>query len=123
MSRSISLLKLRRDRDPRSLGLNSDLASRLLDAGGGDPRAESSASGLAGCQLRSKAPVLAKPGTLATLIMLGQNVRITTSADPLQPGSKGQCILVRESSTARVMKAEVIAEGLLADQFLDGVAR
>ncbi len=104
-------------RDPRSLGLNLDLASRLLDAGGGDPRAESSASGLAGSQLRSKAPVLAKPGTLATLIMLGQNVRITTSADPLQPGSKGQWILVRESSTARVMKAEVIAEGLLETSF------
>ncbi len=66
---------------------------------------------------RSKAPVLAKPGRPATLVMLGQNVRITTTVVPLQPGSKGQCILVRDLATARVMTAEVVDEGLLRTSF------
>ena len=68
-------------------------------------------------QARSKPPVLAKPGKPATLVMLGQNVRITTTVVPLQPGTKGQCILVRESATARVMTAEVVDEGLLQTSF------
>ena len=49
--------------------------------------------------------------------MLGQNVRITTTVVPLQPGSKGQCILVRDPATARVMTAEVVDEGLLQTSF------
>ena len=61
----------------------------------------------------SKLPVLARPGQPATLVMLGGNMRITTTVVPLQPGVKGQCILVRDATTARVMKAEVIDEGLL----------
>lgn len=64
-----------------------------------------------------KLPVLAKPGRPATLIMLGQNVRITTTVLPLQPGSKGQSILVRDPATARVMRAEVVDEGLLRTSF------
>ncbi len=104
-------------RDPQSLGLDSVLVTGPPGAVGGSPRAESLATGLGGVQPLSKAVVLAKPGTPATLIMFGQNVRITTTAVPLQPGSKGQCILVRESSTARVMKAEVVAEGLLETSF------
>ncbi len=65
----------------------------------------------------SKAPVLAKPGRSATLVMLGKNVRITTTVVPLQPGIKGQCILVRDPATARVMTAEVVDEGLLETSF------
>jgi flagella basal body P-ring formation protein FlgA len=61
--------------------------------------------------------VLAKPGTPATLVMLGQNMRITTTVDPLQPGIRGQCILVRDPATARVMTAEVVDEGLLQISF------
>jgi len=61
----------------------------------------------------SKPPVLVKPGRPATLVMLGQNVRITTTVEPLQPGSKGQCILVRDLTTSRVLSAEVLGEGLL----------
>lgn len=74
-------------------------------------------SGLGASQGRAKLPVLAKPGTPVTLIMLGQNVRITTTVDPLQPGSKGQRILVRDPATARIMTAEVMAEGLLEASF------
>jgi flagella basal body P-ring formation protein FlgA len=61
--------------------------------------------------------MLAKPGRPATLVMLGQNVRVTTTVVPLQPGIKGQVILVRDPATARVMKAEVVDEGLLWTSF------
>jgi flagella basal body P-ring formation protein FlgA len=61
--------------------------------------------------------VLAKPGTLATVIMLGQNVRITTTVAPLQPGVRGQIILVRDLSSARLMTAEVVDENLLQMRF------
>jgi hypothetical protein len=100
-------------RDPQSLGVRLVLAGAPVDAGRGGRPTISKGGSRAG----SKPPVLAKPGTPATLIMLGQNVRITTTAVPLQPGSKGQCILVRESSTARVMTAEVVDEGLLRTSF------
>jgi len=103
-------------RDPQSLGLTSHLAWKPGEAGGGF-LTESHTTGQGVSQARSKAPVLVKPGRPATLVMLGQNVRITTTVVPLQPGSKGQCILVRESTTARVMRAEVIDEGLLQTSF------
>jgi hypothetical protein len=67
--------------------------------------------------VRSKAPVLAKPGWPATLVMLGQNIRVTMTVVPLQPGIKGQCILVRDPDTKRVMTAEVVSEGLLQAGF------
>ena len=101
-------------RDPRSLGLATGMG--LVEAGGGH-QTESPTTGQRGGSDRSKPPVLAKPGTPATLIMLGQNVRITTTVVPLQPGSKGQCILVRDTTTARVMNAEVVDEGLLQTSF------
>jgi hypothetical protein len=103
-------------RDPQSLGLTSNLAWVPGEAGG-DPRAESPGIGGGMGGARPKAPVLAKPGRPATLVMLGQNVRITTTVVPLQPGSKGQCILVRDMATARVMTAEVVGEGLLRTSF------
>jgi flagella basal body P-ring formation protein FlgA len=49
--------------------------------------------------------------------MLGQNVRITTTVVPLQPGIKGQSILVRNLATARVTTAEVVDEGQLRTSF------
>jgi flagella basal body P-ring formation protein FlgA len=49
--------------------------------------------------------------------MFGQNVRVTTTVNPLQPGSKGQRILVRDTTTARVLKAEVVDQGLLQTNF------
>ena len=101
-------------RDPRSLGLR-------LSAGAGGCRWRSpdgkSGHGPGGKSVAPRPPVLAKPGTPATLVMLGQNVRITTTVDPLQPGSKGQRILVRDPATARVMNAEVVDEGLLQTGF------
>jgi hypothetical protein len=62
-------------------------------------------------------PALAKPGRPATLIILGPNIRITTTVMPLQPGSKGQSIRVRDMTSAQVMMAEVVAEGLLQASF------
>jgi hypothetical protein len=103
-------------RNPQSFGLTSDLAWKPLEAGGG-VRAESPAMGQPASQVRSKPTVLAKPGRPATLIMLGQNVRITTTVLPLQPGVKGQSILVRDATTQRVMTAEVVDEGLLQTRF------
>lgn len=100
-------------RDPQSWGLGLVLAGMPVDAGrGGRPTISHG-----GSRAASKPPVLAKPGRPATLVMLGQNVRITTTVVPLQPGSKGECILVRESTTARVMTAEVVDEGLLRTSF------
>jgi hypothetical protein len=101
-------------RDPQSLGLNSDLATHPLGAGGCGARTES-LSMLQATHI--KPPVLAKPGTPATLIMLGQNVRITTTVVPLQPGSMGQSILVRELTSARVMTAQVVDKDLLQTSF------
>jgi flagella basal body P-ring formation protein FlgA len=49
--------------------------------------------------------------------MQGQNMRITTTVVPLEPGSKGQTIRVRDVVTARVMTAEVVDEGLLRTSF------
>jgi len=62
---------------------------------------------------RPKPPVLVRPGQPATLVILGQNLRITTTVVPLQPGIKGQCILVRDVVSAQVMKAEVVDAGWL----------
>jgi hypothetical protein len=80
-------------------------------AGAGSPRAGRKPAPV------SKPAVLAKPGTPATLVMLGENVRITITVVPLQPGIKGQRIFVRDASTARVLAAEVVDQGLLRASF------
>ncbi|MDR3675863.1 MAG: flagella basal body P-ring formation protein FlgA [Acidobacteriota bacterium] len=103
-------------RDPESLGLTSWQGWKL-DAAGGELRSGNIAIGRGGSPARTKLPVLAKPGRPITLVMLGQNMRITTTVVPLQPGTKGQCILVRDTTTARVMTAEVVDEGLLRTTF------
>jgi len=103
-------------RDPQIWGLALHLAWKPGESGGDFPT-ESPTTGHGVSQATSKAPVLAKPGRPATLVILGQNVRITTTVVPLQPGSKGQRILVRESTTARVMTAEVVEEDLLRTNF------
>jgi hypothetical protein len=103
-------------RDPQTFGLASEVGWRPTETGRGK-QTESPETGHEGRSGRSKPPVLAKPGTPATLIMFGQNVRVTTTVNPLQPGSKGQRILVRDTTTARVLKAEVVDEGLLQTNF------
>ena len=64
-----------------------------------------------------KAPILVRPGTLATLLMLRPNARITTAVMPLQSGVKGTCILVRDLISARVMTAEIVDQNLLQTSF------
>ncbi len=56
---------------------------------------------------------LTKPGTPATLVILGQNLRITVSVLPLQSGSRGQSILVRDVENGRVMRGKVMDQNLL----------
>jgi hypothetical protein len=103
-------------RDPQGLGLTTHPEWNLKDADeesrNGNPEMRQRVS-----RVGSKPPVLAKPGRAAILVMLGQNVRITTAVIPLQPGSKGQSILVRDLVTARVMTAEVVDDGLLQTSF------
>jgi hypothetical protein len=100
-------------RDPRSLGIDQLWAGSRVEADKGDSGTKGRNTGGAAY----KPLVLAKPGSLATLIMLSQNVRITTSVVPLQPGTKGQRILVRDLTTSAVRSAEVVGEGLLQTSF------
>ena len=99
---------------------NSELISRLA---GGLADADASVQtvsptvGKGVGPVRSQPPILATPGTLATVIMLGQNVRITITVAPLQPGVRGQIILVRDVSCGRVMTAEVLDQNLLQMRF------
>lgn len=98
--------------DPENLGLGPILAGvpEEVDRGGGRTIGQ-------GSPAASRPLVLAKPGKPATLIMQGQNVRITTTVVPLQPGIRGQRILVRDLTTARVMSADIVDEGLLMTSF------
>lgn len=94
-------------RDPSALGLKAVAGWR-----GDDVNA-------AGAHKPGEEPpmVLAKPRTVATLVMLGQNVRVTTAVEPLQPGIKGQRILVRDLDTKRIMSAQVVGRSLLETEF------
>ena len=99
---------------------NADLISKLVEGladGGASVQTGSPSVGKRVSAAPSKPPILAKPGTLATVVMLGQNARITITVAPLQPGVKGQAILVRDVSTARLMTAEVVDENLLQMRF------
>lgn len=100
-------------RDPQSLGLGSVLALISGDAS----RGACSTVDQEGNRVGAKPAVLARPGMPATLVMLGENVRITTTVVALQPGTRGQHILVRDPATARVMNAEVVDRGLLRTSF------
>jgi len=60
-----------------------------------------------------QATALAVPGKPAKLVVERRNLRILITVVPLQPGFKGQCIRVRDLATHRIMKAEVVAAGLL----------
>jgi hypothetical protein len=100
-------------RNPQRLGMGTTWDGKPLAAVGGVRPTISQAMGWPA----SKPPVLAKPGRPATLVMLGQNVRVTTTVVPLQPGTKGQRILVRDLTTARVMSADIVDEGLLTKSF------
>ena len=99
-------------RDPASWGMPQLLNGNTGDAGKVG-NGETPNSGKAADVTSRKQPVLVKPGRPATLVMQGPNLRVTTTVVPLQPGIKGQTILVRDATTARVMRAEVVEEGLL----------
>jgi hypothetical protein len=96
-------------RDPRLWG--GPLAAEMDPAE--LPAESKSLTGRLASAAGQKPAVLAKPGSAATLVMLGENMRITLTVMPLQPGTKGQCILVRDAATARVMRVEVVGEGQL----------
>jgi hypothetical protein len=89
----------------------------LLTTGEGELQSGSVATFPGQGRSRSTPLVLAKPGTPSTLVMEGQNVRITITVMPLQPGLMGQHILVRDTATTSVMKAVVVGEGLLQSSF------
>jgi hypothetical protein len=91
-------------RDPRSWGLTPP--GEGGQRGGDSDKTSASAADSSG-------PLLAKPGRLATLVMLGQNVRVTTAAVPLQPGRAKERILVRLPDTRRIVRAEVVNTDLL----------
>ncbi len=99
-------------RDPPSLGLTS-CPGWTGEKTGLESQTARQTAGQGATGIAAKPPILAKPGRPAILIMLGENVRITTTVVPLQPGSKGQRILVRDVTSARVTRAEVVGEGLL----------
>jgi hypothetical protein len=106
-------------RDPQSLGLSAQPGWKLGEASrpSNESQKGNPATGQGVSGARSKPPVLAKRGRPATLVMLGHNMRITTTVVPLEPGSKGQRILVRDPATARVLTVEVVGEGLLRTGF------
>jgi len=101
-------------RDPQSWGFRSEW--RQEGAGSG-LWAEASSTFAGAGKEAAKLPILARPGKPATLVMLGENIRITTTVMPLQAGTKGQRILVRDPGTLRVMSAEVVDDGLLRANF------
>lgn len=100
-------------RDPRTLGL----FGRSPEDPGGDHAGRPAAGFHGGTPSVSKPAALVRPGRPAILVMYGQNARITTSVVPLQPGTLGQRILVRDPATARVIYAEVSGDGLLQASF------
>ncbi len=99
--------------DPQSLGLASVVTGTSEES----PSKVRAATGRGAPSPALKPPLLARPGTPATLVLLGQNIHITTSVEPLQSGVQGQHILVRDLTTARVMSAEVVGDGLLQASF------
>ena len=99
-------------RDPALWGMPQLLNGNTGDAGK-ESNGDTSKFGKATDVTSRKQPVLVKPGRPATLVMQGPNMRVTTTVVPLQPGIKGQTIMVRDATTARVMRAEVVGEGLL----------
>ncbi len=66
---------------------------------------------------RTQSAILVAAGKPARLVGEGPNFRFSTIVVPLQPGRKGQFIRVRERGTRRLLRAEVVGEGLLRAQF------
>jgi hypothetical protein len=100
--------------DPRAAGLVPPY-DKAITPESGTRRPAQAGPGLE--PTKSRPPVLARPGRPATLVMVGHDLRITMTVMPLQPGTRGQCILVRDTLNSRVMRAEVVAEGLLRADF------
>jgi len=73
------------------------------------------APGTIKANVRQKA--LVRLGHPATLVMIGNNTRITMIVVPLEAGSEGQQIRVRNPANAQVLTAEVVAEGLVRSSF------
>ena len=95
-------------RDPQGLGLASLLGRQGQGTASANPPTDKGNH-----TASSKLPILARPGSAAVLVMQGPSMRITMAVVPLQSGTKGQRILVRDPITWRVMAAQVVGEGLL----------
>jgi hypothetical protein len=93
-------------RDPRTWGF-------IPPGEGGHCGGDSDMASTRAADSSQEGPLLAKPGRVATLVMLGQNVRVTTAAIPLQPGRAKDRILVRVPDTRRIVRAEVVNTDLL----------
>ncbi len=62
-------------------------------------------------------PVLVTAGRPATLVAVSPHLRITTTVVPLQPGTEGQLIRIRNTMNQHILKAEVVGAGLLRADF------
>jgi hypothetical protein len=61
----------------------------------------------------ARAVVLARSMKPAALVVYGRGFQFTTSVTPLQNGSRGDVIRVREEATGRILKAEVVGPSQL----------
>jgi hypothetical protein len=67
-----------------------------------------------GLQLALPPVLLVMRGKAAKLVLETQSLRMTALVTPLESGSKGQIIRVKNPDTQRVFRAEVVGAGLLA---------
>jgi len=114
--------ELRASRQPQYLPFTVTVDRNLESLGLGVPSPRQTpgthpGSAAGGRAVQATAPVLARRGRAATLVMLGEDVRITTTVIPLQPGVMGQVIQVRNPATGRQMAAQVVGEALLQTSF------
>ena len=60
---------------------------------------------------------LVMPGQVATILLLGDGVRVQTYGLPLERGALGQAIRVRNAATGRILVAQVIARNYVQAAF------
>jgi len=76
-------------------------------------QAAGSAPGSVPANVAQVGVALVRVGHPATLVMSRENLRVVMTVMPLEAGRRGQRIRVRDPANARILTAEVAAEGLL----------